>query len=385
MLTRQIRIQEREQTASLGSDLGNAIGRLKSLPISHPFLEAARDEAFASIQHSGSNLMTLIVGPPKAGTTVLARKGLTERINRHHTGEDNPENSAVLYLSLTPSGAGEFNWKNLDFQILQKLNDPLAKATTTAKPPVAIPSYDRAGPLFREAVEDGLARRQIKVLILDHGHHLILASGGPKLSEQLERILAMGTASDLHVVLVANLSTYQALDCSGHLASSINVVHLPRYNWGNQREEHEFRKVLKTFHNKRILDEKSTLPQSAKPAISFQLEDEAMNIYRNTFGLVGLTKELLVTTLARAQAKGCQEVDQKAFRTHMPTGRHLLPLAGELSAYEAKSGDDQKLLEVDHWLFSGRPMSEEEGKRKGGDIQRAPGRDRVGLPEELRQ
>jgi hypothetical protein len=100
-------------------------------------------------------------------------------------------------------------------------------------------------PQLRHALEEAVARRGVRAVVIDEAQHLMHVAGGAKLLDQLDWLKSMShTMGVVHV----RVGTYDLLDfrnLSGQTARRGHDLHVPRYQFQQEADQIAFQRALR--------------------------------------------------------------------------------------------------------------------------------------------
>lgn len=180
-------------------------------------------------------------------------------------------------------------------------------------------------PELRHALEEAIARRGVRAVLLDEAQHLLKVSSGTRLIDQLDWLKSMtNTTGVLHVLI----GTYELLalrNLNGQTARRGLEIHFPRYQFQHEPDQRAFQGVLLTL-----------LQQ-----VPLEVDREALlqqwpYFYERSIGCVGVLKDWLVRAVAATLSDG------HSVLTFARLQEYALPEAQcESMAMEAASGEQE--------------------------------------------
>jgi len=418
-------LPERERSAWLAPEDQARITAFKAYSVTHPLLDEADSALTRAILEPAGFAHVLVYGPSGVGKTRML-----ERVESHlqdlyanmmpatsTTGsrrlpqQGNPVAShPLLVLEARPPDGFTFNRADYYRAALMQLDEPFYRQwslvdiqagqtweTKTRSKGRGKEAHFNDAPELRHALEEAMARRGVRAVIVDEAQHLMHVSSGAKLLDQLNWIKSMTNVTGVLHVLVGTYDLLDFRNLNGQTARRGHDIHFPRYQFQHEADRKAFQGALHTLLTQIPLD------------MDIQdLMNHWFYFYERSIGCVGVLKDWLVRTFAGILRSGMQTLTLAHFQTYA-----LLNAQCESMATDARTAE-QKLHYTESsrerlWSLlgmSGIPASEPKSVPDGGSVdlvpssgtleevpprapksrvgQRSPGRDPVGemKPEE---
>jgi len=148
-------------------------------------------------------------------------------------------------------------------------------------------------PHLRHALEEAVARRGVRAIVIDEAQHLMKVAGGAKLLDQLDWLTSMSNTMGVVHVLVGTYDLLDLRNLSGQTARRGHDIHFPRYQFQQEADQIAFQRALRG-----LLEH---LP------LQMDLQD-LMNhwyyFYERGLGCIGVLKDWLVRALSATLSSG---------------------------------------------------------------------------------
>lgn len=149
----------------------------------------------------------------------------------------------------------------------------------------AVPCND--SPELRRALEEALARRGVRAVMIDEGQHLMHVASSAKLLDQLDWIKSMTNMTGVVHVLVGTYDLLDFRNLNGQSARRGHDLHFPRYRIPSDADRQAFQGAL------------PSLLRQIPLAMDLQdLMNHWAYFYERSIGCVGVLKDWLVRTVA---------------------------------------------------------------------------------------
>ena len=311
----------------LSSEAQAKLSAFKAYAVTHPLLEDTGTALTNAIREPAGFAHVFLFGPTGVGkTTVLTHvtKGLIplllsqrsstpasalvgiERAGYQYQGL--PTHPLLLLEARIPDG-GTFNRADYYRTALRQLGEPfygeyrLIDINDGQTWETKTRSRGRATPFndahhLRHALEEAVARRGVRAVIIDEAQHLMKVTGGAKLLDQLDWLKSMSNTMGVVHVLVG---TYDLLDfryLSSQTARRGHAIHFPRYQFQHEADQIAFQRAL------RGLLEHIPLQMDLQ-----DLMNHWYYFYERSIGCIGVLKDWLVRTLSDALHRGADRLE----------------------------------------------------------------------------
>ncbi len=403
----------------LSAEAAARLKQFKEYAVLHPQLAQVDQQLTRAIEEPAGFAYVLLYGPSGVGKTTVLRQ--IERRYREvavssapsllaslaHLGQ--PPSVPLLVMETRPPDGPAFNRADYYRTALKQLGEYTYERRTIVDIDAETTWEQKKGrgggvrgkaalfndaPELRHALEDVIARRGVRAVLLDEAQHLLKLSSGVRLIDQLDWLKSMTNVTGVVHILIGTYELLALRHLNGQAARRGLEIHFPRYQFQHEPDQRAFQGVLLTLlqHVPLSVDQEALLSQWPY-------------FYERSIGCVGVLKDWLVRavaatladgqsvlTLARLQeyalpeaqcesmameaASGVQELHYTASRRE-----RLWSLLGMSAAAERKL--DAQAEPVTH-TFGATAETEEAPPQKKTTRhvgQRAPGRDAVGPTE----
>lgn len=328
-------------TVNLKSKELKKLTQFKEYAVSHPQLALVDKLLMRAIQEPTGFAHVLIYGPSGVGKTTMIHQ-ITKRLNGTAAARSNGSLATVplLLLETRPPDGGAFNRADYYRTALKFLGEPFYERRLLVDIDTE-QSWEKKGrsrtktaqfndsPELRQALEETMAKRGVRAVILDEAQHLMKtgsgASGG-KLLDQLDWIKSMTNVTGVLHILIGTYELLNLRNLSGQASRRGLDIHFPRYLFQHEQDRQDFQGILLALLKQVPLQvEISTLMQ------------HWFYFYERSIGCVGVLKDWLIRAVAAALRDGADTLTLEGLQDH------ALSLAQcERMAIEAVEGE-QKL------------------------------------------
>lgn len=315
--------------------------QFKEYAVSHPQLALVDQLLMRAIQESAGFAHVLIYGPSGVGKTTMINQ-ITRRLNGTVNALSNGSLATVplLLLETRPPDGGAFNRADYYRTALKVLGEPFYERRLLVDIDTE-QSWEKKGrsrtktaqfndsPELRQALEETMARRGVRAVILDEAQHLMKigsgASGG-KLLDQLDWIKSMTNVTGVLHILIGTYELLNLRNLSGQASRRGLDIHFPRYLFQHEQDRQDFQGVLLAL-----------LKQVPLQVEIPTLMEHWFYFYERSIGCVGVLKDWLIRAVAATLHDGADMLTLERLQDH------ALSLAQcERMAIEAVEGE-QKL------------------------------------------
>jgi hypothetical protein len=176
-----------------------------------------------------------------------------------------------------------------------------------------------------DTLEEAVARRGVRAVIMDEGQHLMHVASGAKLLDQFDWMKSMTNVTGvLHVVV----GTYDLLDwrnLNGQSARRGHAMHFPRYRIQYEADRQAFQGALHSF----LLQMPLALDRQ-------ELMNHWPYFYERSIGCIGVLKDWLVRTVATPLQAREPTLTLAACQAHALSKAQCESMAMEAQAAEQK-------------------------------------------------
>jgi DNA polymerase III delta prime subunit len=313
--------------------------------VKHPRLEEAdRAVTHAIAAHAGYTHL-LLYGPSGVGkSTMMAR--ITERFRAE---EPNGLVVPVVLVEARTPDSGTYTRLDYYRQVLTALKEHVlvkellvnVTLTPATKPTRAARNVAEWLDL-REAVEQALARLQVKAVVIDEAQHLMQVQPPLKPVDQLDWLKSMTNRTQVLHVLVGPFDLFDFRNLNGQAARRGREIYFPRYHVEPLTERQEFVGAL------RYLLERVPLTCDVADLLS-----RWRWMAESSLGCVGILRDWLLETVAATLGKGGTTLTAEALGHHTLHPAKRLQLETEMRAGERRvEGGNASSLQAWHTLLS---------------------------------
>ncbi len=304
----------------------------KDITVPHQHLRTALNQLLLNLEEPADISILFIVGPTGVGKTTLrlrAQQMLLEAAWPELL--DHPERVPVAGIEAVAPEQGKFSHRDYYVRVLEAIGEVLAAHKSSFS------RYDSTTPIrtrdssaaLRRSLENVLRHRQVKALMVDEAHHLLMTVGAHQMLQQMTWIKSI---ANLTQTTHALFGTYELLNCcrlSGQLSRRSEDIHLQRYLPKRQTDVTEFIKVVQTFERHLPLPQESKLDQFYEYLLDFSI------------GCIGILKTWLLRALRNALLDDAQTLTLKHLQQCECSASRRRQLHEEAEAGERR-------LEADH-------------------------------------
>ena len=386
-----------EEKQLLIASVTEAINQFKQFTIAHhKLLEVLYRLEYINLS-SNQEKVIVLTGPTGVGKSRLVDR-LSSMITKRYESEMRTDPGFIPVVTLrvpSPTGGGEFNWKDGFIRILEQLNEPLIRRKVIQSPIIELDGEHVAGTRklvkeeLRRSVRNCFKQRNTKLLIIDEASHLLISKYGSNFYQQFELIKSLSQDFGIPLLLSGAYDLLDIQEYNGQLIRRTEVIHFPRYSWaevsdiGNPAGQ-SFRDAVHTFLSKIPIDKEDGLLE------------EMDYLYLGSLGCVGLLKDWLQDAYEKALYSHDRILTRQILADSIRSNAELKHIASEIREGEDRLKDIPALAlteilgmeEVpklckavtDPSPYKSQPKQSPEkpktrGRRPGA---RNPGRDKVG-------
>jgi len=279
----------------------------RDLKITHPILTQTFEELWESTNYYNEGSLILLFGPTGVGKTTIMEL-LEKRVLEEMKDElvNDRERIPLVKAEIAGPTSGKFDWKDFYKEMLRGLAEfsidnrvnfsrwenpqqpclPLGNLTQSYD---AVANDNRSTESrLRTSVEQALAHRRPKVVLLDEAQHLTALSTGRKLLDQQNVIKSLANRTAITHALFGSYELMTFRNLNGQLARRTVNIHFPRYLHTSKRDFRDFEKTIWNFQKQ--------LPLEKEPDLLSQKEQ----LYEGCLGCIGILKNWLYRALVAA-------------------------------------------------------------------------------------
>ena len=243
----------------------------KAYAVTHPQLEATGTALMQAMREPAGFAHVLLYGPTGVGKTTVLQRVTTALTPLLTAGESSAPVTApgggarALYpyqaqlaaplrlLEARIPDGGTFNRGDYDRTALVQLGEPFygeyrfidihegqTWATKTRSRGRVTPFNDAHH--LRHALEEAVARRGVRAVVIDEAQHLMKVAGGAKWLDQLDWLKSMSNTMGVVHVLVGTYDLLDFRNLSGQTARRGHDIHFPRYQFQHEADQIAFQK-----------------------------------------------------------------------------------------------------------------------------------------------
>jgi hypothetical protein len=229
-------------------------------------------------------------------------------------------------------------------------------------------------PHLRHALEEAVARRGVRAVVIDEAQHLMHVAGGAKLLDQLDWLKSMSNTMGVVHVLVGTYDLLDFRNLSGQTARRGHDIHFPRYQFQQEADQLAFQRAL------RGLLEQVPLQVDLQALMNYWYY-----FYERSLGCIGVLKDWLVRTLSATLYSGATTLSLDHVQAHALSNAQCERMASDATAAEHRLHYTESSREhlwsllgmsgLPHEL--GTPASQAQPQPASGPPTRRPQRRRV--------
>ena len=286
------------------------LNQFKNYAVSHPHLAKVDRAIMGAISEPAGFAHVLVYGPSGVGKTTMINQ-IARRLNGIYQ-TPNLENKRgrnksqlppmpLLLLETRPSDGTTFNRADYYSTALKLLGEPFYERRLLVDVDTE-QAWEKKGrsrtkssqfndsPELRHALEQAMARREVRAVILDEAQHLMKVGSGRgagKLLDQLDWIKSMTNVTGVLHILIGTYELLNFQNLSGQASRRGLEIHFPRYLFQHEQERLDFQGVLLALLKQVPL-------QTDIPTLMQQW----FYFYERSIGCVGVLKDWLIRTVA---------------------------------------------------------------------------------------
>jgi hypothetical protein len=213
----------------------------KAVKVKHPRLEEVDQQVTQALDEHTGYTHLLLYGPSGVGKSTVIHR-IAERFCAE---EPNQARVPVVLVEARPSDTGTYVRLDYYRQVLTTLKahvvvKELLVNITTAPTPTRGSRHVTEWLDLREAVEQALARLQVKAVVIDEAQHLMQVAAPHKPADQLDWLKSMTNWTHVLHVLVGTYDLFDFRNLHGQAARRGRDLHFPRYHVDTTAERQEF-------------------------------------------------------------------------------------------------------------------------------------------------
>lgn len=337
------------------------------IPIPHRNWQRALADAFAILICASPGDVVCIVGPSRAGKSLLIRRLIHLLFGECRFAETGLM-PAVVVEAVNAGPHGGFSTKAFTQRLLEAVKHPLfSMRGHDLEDLLAMQKMDRSTEAtLRIALEHALTSRGTKYLFIDEAQHVRYATKDAQASHAvMDSWKCLAQTTGVVLVLVGAYPVLDIIKNSPHLLGRNHQVHFPRYHPNNE-DIFAFGELLTKYSGFMNLD--SSLSS---------LADVAELMYEGSLGCIGLLKAWLKRVDAVASYHDVP-VNEELLRSKRLTDNDLREIGREIQCGERSLA---RTFSTDRSESTGKTASNKgstSSKPRGKPFQRKPTRSSVG-------
>lgn len=366
------------------------LAAFKAYAVNHPLLEDVDTRLTQALLEPAGFAHVLVYGPSGVGKTTMLRRIASQapalftqlapqsdvsnwRVAR---GNSALPPQPLLVLEARPPDGGTFHRADYYRSALTQLGEPYYQQwsvvdiqaeqtweTKTRSKGRGATAQFHDSPELRHALEEAIARRGVRAVIIDEAQHLMKVASGAKLLDQLDWLKSI---TNMTGVVHALIGTYDLLDfrnLNGQAARRGQDLHFPRYQFQHEADRRAFQGALH-----------SLLQQIPLDVDRQDLMNHWFYCYERSIGCVGILKDWLVRAVASALHAGIRRLTLAHLEQHALSNAQCERMAADANAAEQKLHYTESSREHLWTLLgmSGVPMNEATSTGTQQQIRTAP-------------
>ncbi len=304
------------------------LNQFKDYAVSHPHLAKVDRALMRAIAEPAGFAHVLVYGPSGVGKTTMINQ-IARRLNGRfqipsistkrgrNKGQLTP--MPLLLLETRPSDGTTFNRADYYRTALKLLGEPFYERRLLVDVDTE-QAWEKKGrsrtkasqfnesPELRHALEEALARREVRAVILDEAQHLMKVGSGRgagKLLDQLDWIKSMTNVTGVLHILIGTYELLNFQNLSGQASRRGLEVHFPRYLFQHEQDRLDFQGVLLAL-----------LKQVPLHTDIETLMQQWFYFYERSIGCVGVLKDWLIRTVAATLHDGGDTLSLERLSEH---------------------------------------------------------------------
>ena len=330
--------------------------------MAHPRLLEADRELGQAINYPAGSSLVFLYGPAGVGKTILLRR-VMERLGREALTamQENPTHVPFLFGEAVPPTTANFDWREFYLRLLLRANEPLPErkldqqsihslaagaqwqvlssnqpTTISTANPAQLAHNAMSGSSsvagLRRVLENWIAARQPKAIVIDQAQHLRKVSSGRRLVDQMDNLKSLADMTNTVIILVGSYELLSLANLNAQLNRRSHQIHFPRYRFSLLEDISSFQNCVLTLQRH--------LPLDHEPDLISQCE----YLYERSLGCVGLLKLWLTRTLATRLEAERVEARPQAYLDLLPkqawSAPRLALMSEELNLGERQLSDN---------------------------------------------
>jgi AAA domain len=249
----------------LSAEAAARLKQFKDYAVLHPQLAQADQQLARAIEEPAGFAYVLLYGPSGVGKTTVLRQ--IERRYREvaissaqsrlsslvHLGH--PPSVPLLVMETRPPDGPAFNRADYYRTALKQLGEYTYERRTIVDIDAETAWEQKKGrggsargkaalfndaPELRHALEDAIARRGVRAVLLDEAQHLLKLSSGVRLIDQLDWLKSMTNVTGVVHVLIGTYELLALRHLNEQVARRGLEIHFPRYQFQHEPDQRAF-------------------------------------------------------------------------------------------------------------------------------------------------
>ncbi len=379
-----------QQPSWLSPDDQARLAAFKAYAVHHPLLEDVDARLTQALLEPAGFAHVLVYGPSGVGKTTMLRRIASRApalftqlapqsdVSNWRLAHGSPAllPQPLLVLEARPPDGGTFHRADYYRSALTQLGetyyqqwslvDIQAEQTweTRTKSRGRSPTTQfHDAPELRRALEEAIARRGVRAVIIDEAQHLMKVASGAKLLDQLDWLKSMTNMTGVVHVLIGTYDLLDFRNLNGQAARRGQDLHFPRYQFQHEADRRAFQGALH-----------SLLQQIPLDVDRQDLMNHWFYCYERSIGCVGILKDWLVRVVSSALHARIRRLTLAHLEQHALSNAQCERMAADANAAEQKLHYTESSREHLWTLLgmSGAPMNEAATTRTQQQASTAP-------------
>lgn len=328
------------------------LAAFKAYAVNHPLLEDVDARLTQALLEPAGFAHVLVYGPSGVGKTTMLRQiaSRAPALFTHLAPQRDASNwrfargspalppQPLLILEARPPDGGTFNRADYYRSALTQLGEAYYQQwslvdiqadqtweTKTRSKGRGTTAQFHDSPELRRAMEEAMARRGVRAVIIDEAQHLMKVASGAKLLDQLDWLKSMSNMTGVVHVLIGTYDLLDFRNLNGQAARRGQDLHFPRYQFQHEPDRRAFQGALH-----------SLLQQIPLEVDRQYLMNHWFYCYERSIGCVGVLKDWLVRSVANALHAGIRTLTLAHLEQQALSNAQCERMAADANAAEQK-------------------------------------------------